>query len=85
MIQFSPDVLFQDLEGEAVLLHITTERYYGLDQVGVRFWHLLQTHGAIEPVVQQALTEFEVDEATLRQDLDVFLSEFEAAGLITTG
>lgn len=35
-VEISPEVLFQELQGEAVLLNLTSERYYGLDDVGMR-------------------------------------------------
>jgi hypothetical protein len=34
----SPEVLVQELEGEAVLLNLASERYFGLDDVGTRIW-----------------------------------------------
>lgn len=82
IVKLSPNALFQDLDGEAVLLNLDSERYFGLDDIGVRFWQLLETTGSLDEVVAQALLEFDVDEATLRRDLTVFLSELQQAGLV---
>ena len=38
------DVVVRDLAGEAVLLHLGTGTYFGLDTVGTRIWHLLAEH-----------------------------------------
>ena len=79
----SPEVAFTDVEGETVLLNLQTERYYGLDEVGTRFWQLLTEHERVEAVVPLMLAEFDVDEATLRQDLTSLISELTEAGLLT--
>ena len=47
-----------------------------------RIWQLLMEHGAIDPVVDQMLREYEVDEATLRRDLAALLDEMERRGLL---
>lgn len=79
----SDQVLTQELGGEAVLLDLTSGRYFGLDAVGVRVWQLLATHGALPPVLQAMEEEFDVDETTLRRDLDELLQQLVQAGLVT--
>jgi hypothetical protein len=74
--------LFQEVEGELVLLDMQGERYYTLDDVGTRCWQLLADHGDIDRVVAAMLTEFDVDEATLRSDLDALIAKLSAAGLV---
>jgi hypothetical protein len=78
----APRVLYQAVEGEVVLLDPKAERYYLLDDVGARFWLLLAEHGDVDKVVSSMLAEFDVDEATLRSDLDTLMSKLSAAGLV---
>ncbi len=78
----SGDVLFQDLDGETILLHLEAERYYGLDDVGTRIWQLIVEHGNTEAVVQAMLAEFDVEEAVLRADLAEFVAKLRAARLL---
>ena len=33
-----PDVLLQELQGESVLLNLSSGRYFGLNGVGTRMW-----------------------------------------------
>jgi hypothetical protein len=77
-------VLFQELEGEMVLLNLETEHYYGLDDVGTRFWQLLTEHGDMERVLTQMIAEFDVDEATIRADVTRLVSELSTAGLLVS-
>ena len=80
--RLSPNVLFRELSGEAVLLDLASERYYGLDEVGTRIWQLMTECGRTDKVLQVMLNEYEVGEAQMRQELDEFLLELADAGLI---
>ena len=81
-LQIAKDVLFQAVADEAVLLNIDDNHYYGLDDVATRMWQLLVEHGETEAVIQQMLLEYDVDEATLRQDFGQLVTEMEQQGLI---
>jgi Coenzyme PQQ synthesis protein D (PqqD) len=76
-------VVTQEIEGELVLLDLENNTYYALDEVGARCWALLGEQDALDGVVAAMLEEYDVDEATLRRDLDVLLEELRAAGLVT--
>ncbi len=78
----SPEVLFQELDNETVLLNLATEQYHGLDETGTRIWQLLTQHGGVEPVVTQMLAEYDVSEAQLRQDVAHLIEELAEAGLV---
>jgi len=79
----SPNVVFQEVEGELVLLDLGRDHYFSLDEVGARIWALLGEHdGDVDRVVAAMLDEFEVDEATLRSDVDALLGQLSAAGLV---
>lgn len=81
-IRTAPDVLFQELDGEAVLLNLGNEQYYGLDEMGVYLWQLLHTHGDVEQVVAELHTHYAVDRAILRKDVLALLTELQQAGLV---
>ena len=84
-VAIPPDVLFQVLEDESVLLSLKTEEYYTLDETGTRMWQLLAEHGDPELVIAQVLEEFEVDEATARRDLAHLIGELREEGLLDVG
>ncbi|MGH9280515.1 MAG: PqqD family protein [Acidimicrobiales bacterium] len=75
-------VLHQQLGAETVLLHLSTEHYYGLDEVGSRVWQLLHEHDTVDPIVAALVREYEVDETTLRGDLERLLGRLAETGLI---
>ncbi len=82
-IEIMKDVFAQSMQGEMVLLSMKTSRYYGLDEVGARAWQLIASQNTPQQVMQQLLSEFDVDEATLRIDLAHLFEDLAAAGLIT--
>ena len=78
----SPEVLFRELDGEAVMLDLDSEKYFGLDEVGTRIWQLLDEHRDVETVVTHLLEEYEVEEEVLRQDMADLIERLVDAGLV---
>lgn len=78
----SPETLINIIEGESVLLNLDNESYYGLDEVGTRMWELLTTSNSIQAAYDALLEEYDVDDATLRRDLLVFISNLIDQGLL---
>ena len=78
----APDVLVKELRGEAVLLDLNTERYFGLDRIGTRAWSLLTTQPTIDEAYRALLAEYDVDPERLRRDLDGFVVRLRNHGLI---
>ncbi len=81
-IAIPDDVVVRDLAGEAVLLHLGTGTYFGLDSVGTRIWHRLAEHQSTESIVPLLLQEFDVDEHKLRLDLDALVAQLLEQGLL---
>ncbi len=68
-VRIPEDVLFRELEGESVLLHLDTGIYYGLDEVGTRMWTALAEGGSVGAACERLLGEYEVGRETLERDL----------------
>ena len=82
-IQIPQDVLFREIDGEAVILNLDNEAYHGLDEVGTRMWIVLQESETIAEAYAQLLSEYKVDAEQLRTDLIDLLSDLREHGLIT--
>jgi hypothetical protein len=82
-IAVSSDALFQEVEGEAVILDLAQSQYFGLDEVGTRIWQLLQTHGTARAVIDQMLEEFDVEPERLEADLEALLEALAESRLVT--
>jgi predicted component of type VI protein secretion system len=82
-VLLSPDALFQEIGGEGVILDLKSSSYFGLDEVGVRLWQLLQADPSLQAACDTLLTEYEVKPAQLEQDLIKLLGQLTDAGLVT--
>jgi Coenzyme PQQ synthesis protein D (PqqD) len=76
------DVLFQDLQGEAVLLNLKSGVYFGLDPVGTRIWQLFGDHPLLADVAQKVVAEYDVAEDRCAADLLALVTELEKQGLV---
>ena len=78
----SADVLVQEVGGEAVLLDLTSERYFGLDPVGTRIWSLLSQEARLQQVFEVLCAEYEVEPSRLQTDLLALVGQLAEAGLV---
>jgi hypothetical protein len=78
----SPDVIYEELEGEVVLLHLEGGRYYKLNAVGARIWALIQEHGDVDTVEAAITSEFEVEADVARRDVERIVQELTTRGLV---
>jgi hypothetical protein len=81
-IRIPPTVLFRELQGETVLLNLSTGAYFSLDPVATVIWRRLRDHGRPSAVVPDLLAEFDVDEAQARRDLARLLDDLRTHGLV---
>ncbi len=83
-IVLSPDVLFQELEGESVLLNLANEQYYGLNQVGTDIWEVLvEEKGDVGTAIKRLLAVYDVTEDMLRQDMDALFTQWKKAEIVS--
>ena len=82
-VRISDDAVFRELDGEAVILHLDSCMYFGLDPVGTRLWQLIAEHGHLQPVYEAAIEEFAVDPAVLERDLLDLVDALSDKGLVT--
>jgi hypothetical protein len=81
-VRFSPDILFQEVQGDAVLLDMKSGVYFGLDRVGTRMWQIMAEHSVIRDVIAAILTEFDVPEERCREDVLVLVGRLRDQGIV---
>src|SRR5580658_9680343 len=76
-------VLYQELEGEVVLLNMAKQEYYGLNDVGARMWKcLLESAGSMDSAEDLLSKTYEVERSVIRADLERLVRELLKAGLL---
>ncbi len=78
-----PDyVKIRELDGEAVLLNLDSEMYFGLDEVGTRMINALTSGQTVEAAFASLLEQYDVDPDTLKSDLEQLIAKLLEKGLI---
>jgi hypothetical protein len=75
-------VLARKAGGETVLLNLDTERYFGLEGVGARFWELIEEGTTFGTAVTTLQAAYSVDRETLVADLTALLEDLQDDGLV---
>lgn len=83
-VLIEPGVSAQDTDdGGLILLCERTGKVHKCNVTAGAFWHELDANrGELEPVVTAVATRFGTDVATVRADLDQFVTTLAEAGLI---
>jgi hypothetical protein len=76
------DVVYRELNGQVVLVHLGTDRIYALNETGARFWELLAAGRDRAAIQTQLLDEFDVEPAELDEQIDSLVDELTRAGLV---
>jgi hypothetical protein len=80
-ITVADDVLFRELDGEAVLLNLKTGIYFGLNPVATRMWQLIAEQHSLARVLDALAGEYDADQAVLETDLLELGRQLCAGGL----
>ncbi len=81
-VQIAGHVLTEEIEDEAILLHLENEEYFALDNVGTQMLNALKATDSIQAAYEQLINIYQVEPATLRQDLIDYVQELHQVGLI---
>jgi hypothetical protein len=82
IITIPADILFRDLDGEAVILNMKDGKYYGLDPVGTRMWEVLADQKQLRAAHRILAEEYEVASDQLEQDLVEFVDKMASHALM---
>lgn len=81
-VRATEDVVFRELDGEAVLLNLATGTYFGLDSVGTRIWQLLEHLHRLDAVRDALVAEYDVEVPAAEADLINLVDRLAAHGLV---
>jgi hypothetical protein len=75
-------VIFEELDGEVVLLELGSGQYYKLNRSGSHIWSLIREHGDTELVEQALAAEYQIDRDRAHEDVAELVGQLESLGLI---
>ncbi len=81
-VYITEGVLFQEVDGEAVILDMNKGIYFGLDEVGTQIWQHLQSSNQVQDAYNALLDDYDVSNNELRQELLTFIDQLVAHNLL---
>lgn len=66
----SKHVIWNIVDGEAVLLDTQSGIYYGMNSTATALWKLLEVPNTVEEIVLGMMSQFPVDKAVLTRDVE---------------
>ena len=84
VLQRKTDLLFNEIDGELVMLSLENNEYYGMDEVASRIWTLLEKPIIFKELINKLLEEYEVLEPHCIEKTLSFLNTLSNKKLIIT-
>lgn len=78
----NPAIAFQRVGDDAILLHIESGEYYGLNDTGALMLEELTAHGDLEQAVARVCATYDVSAEVARADAEQLLAALLRAGLL---
>lgn len=78
----SKDCISTSIEGETVILGVTSGKYSGINEVGSVIWNILEKQVTFADVLQAVLAEFNTTASDCKPDLLEFLNNLVEHKLI---
>jgi len=78
-----PDLRLTALEGEGVVLHLGTRRYFTVSETGLAILEALKTPRSLEEIVASLQERYDVTAEHARSSAEAFLDRCLSAQLVT--
>ena len=78
----NPDMTYQKVGEEAILINLNTGAYYSLNDTGTLFWELLDGDRSIADCARQIAADYDVEPDIVEEDLIELATDFQKEGLI---
>ena len=82
IIQRRNDLLFNEIDGEVVMLSVENGEYYGMDKTGSYIWKLLKDPMKFSELINTLICKFDVSNEQCTSDLLSFLNIMSEKNLI---
>lgn len=75
------ELVWEVVDGEAVIVDVTTGDYFSLNQVATAVWTSLQTGVPLAAIVDETAATYGVDRSRVEHDVGDLVEELEDIGL----
>jgi RNase adaptor protein for sRNA GlmZ degradation len=81
-VEIGDSVIYQTLQDEVVILNMTDQQYYGLDNVGASMWKMLLDQRDIGAAADRLTAVYDVERKTVMNDLSALVRQLLDSGLL---
>lgn len=79
----SPRVIFENIDGELILVHMEKGAYFTTDEVGALLWDLIEARATVGEMVGVLRAEYEADPPEIEAALASFLARLIEEDLVS--
>lgn len=76
------EVAAKVMDGEAILINLSTGVYFSMDNIGALIWELIECHHGTDEIVAELCNRYVVDEDLARTDVERVVAELAEENLI---
>lgn len=76
------DIIFSELDGEAVMVSMEQGEYYGINPIGTRIWNEIETPRQVSDLCELLISDFNVTLEQCSKDVLVFLNVMVGKGVV---
>jgi len=75
-------IVFNEMDGETIMMSIENGEYYGLNSIGSRIWKLLESPRTASEICDSLLPDYDVTRDQCAQDVLLFLNKMAEKGVV---
>ncbi len=79
-----PRVIFENVDGELILVHMEKGTYYTTDQVGAELWSLIETGCSDSEMCEALQSRYDAGPEEIAHAVSAFLSRLQEEDLVTS-
>lgn len=76
------NTLSTTLDGESVLLHTGSGKYFGFNEVGTDIWEMMQEPQSVAELTREIVEKYDVSRETVRADVESLLADLVERDLV---
>ena len=80
-----PRVIFENIEGELILVHMERGTYYSTDEVGAHIWSMVEAQSTLSEICGSLESCYDAPSEAIRHAVEAFLSRLIEEELVVTG
>lgn len=78
----SKNIIWREVDNEAVILNIETNDYFTLDSTGAEIWKRFTSENSISAIISGISSEYGIEKERLTEDINDFIKELKEEGLV---